>query len=272
MRVKHLRASLKVQDLEGAEPGRVQAMFSVFNTIDQSNEVVLPSFFIDGQEVVMASWGHRWDRLPVGKGVIRVMPEGAVFDGQFFLNTQNGREHYETVKNLSDLQEWSFGFRVLEAEDGVFDGQAVTYLKRSEIFEVSPVLIGDNRSTATLAIKALSSSDADADTNPSDQSHDPNPEPVTGTTLDDDASAALAAVERFVTRTHSLAELRRKEGRAISTGRRTQLGTIRDQMREAAENIDAILAETAPPEKGQDPDLLKNFLSLERMRFQLLSA
>ena len=131
--------------------GTVQAAFSVFNTIDSDGDVVKPSAFKDGQEVPMV-WSHRWD-APIGKGTVHVGRKQATFDGHFFLDTQAGMEAYKTVKNMGALQEWSFGFRVLEDEEGEFDGQRVRFLKGLELFEVSPVLVGANRETRTLAIK-----------------------------------------------------------------------------------------------------------------------
>ena len=131
--------------------GTVQAAFSVFNTIDSDGDVVKPSAFKDGQETPM-TWAHKWDQ-PIGKGTVKVSRKQAVFDGHFFLDTQAGLEAYKTVKNMAGLQEWSFGFRVLDDEEGDFDGQRVRFLKGLELFEVSPVLIGSNRETRTLAIK-----------------------------------------------------------------------------------------------------------------------
>src|SRR3990167_10299952 len=131
--------------------GAVQAAFSVFNTIDSDGDVVKPGAFEDGQEVPTV-WSHQWDK-PVGRGVVKVGRKQAIFDGNFFLDTQAGMEAYRTVKNMGNLQEWSFGFRVMEAEDGEFEGMGVQFLKKLELFEVSPVLVGANRETRTLAIK-----------------------------------------------------------------------------------------------------------------------
>src|SRR3989304_3128448 len=131
--------------------GSVQSAFSVFNTIDSDGDVVKPSAFKDGQEVPMV-WSHKWDN-PIGKGTVHVGRKQATFDGHFFLDTAAGMEAYKTVKNMGSLQEWSFGFRVLEDEEGDFDGQRVRFLKGLELFEVSPVLVGANRETRTLAIK-----------------------------------------------------------------------------------------------------------------------
>ncbi len=150
----------KVQLHDGDEVGRVTAMFSVFDVRDDQGDVVLASFFKDGQEIPMTHWSHDWGSLPVGKGVIRVSDKGALFDGRFFMDTLTGQEHYKTVKNMGDLQEWSFGFNVEEDEerpykgpDGKEDGVA-NYLVAGETFEATPTLVGANRNTHTVDIKA----------------------------------------------------------------------------------------------------------------------
>jgi len=147
---KRFTAPFEVKD-DGL--GDVQAAFSVFNVIDSDGDVVKPSAFTEGQEVPMV-WAHRWEQ-PIGKGTVRLGRKHATFDGRFFMDTSAGLEGYRTVKAMGNLQEWSFGFRVLEAEDGDFDGQPVQFLKKLELYEVSPVLVGANRETRTLDIKAM---------------------------------------------------------------------------------------------------------------------
>jgi len=147
------RKSIKL-DLPPDRPeGSVVAVFSRFNVVDADGDVTLPTAFEDGAPVRIASWGHKWADLPVGKGRVVVTPEAALLDGQFFLDTTPGRETYLTVKNLGDLQEWSYGFEVLESEYGQFNGQQVRFLKRLRVFEVSPVLVGAGVGTMTVAIK-----------------------------------------------------------------------------------------------------------------------
>lgn len=155
METKRIRASLQLK--QAASEGDVIAVFSVLNVQDDEGDVVLPSFFTDGQAVPMAGFGHDWTQ-PIGKGTIRVFPDRAEFHGRFLTETARGREHYETVKAMGDLQEWSFGFRILESERGVFDEQPARFLRRGEIYEVSPVLVGANRQTYTAAIKRAGTS------------------------------------------------------------------------------------------------------------------
>lgn len=75
--------------------------------------------------------------------------------------------------------------------------------------------------------------------------------------LDYDTHAAQ--IQDFIDRTRQGAEKRVKEGRAISTARRARMATVSGELRKAADEIDAMLAETAPPERdkaaGYDPRL-----------------
>jgi len=149
---KDFRGKLKL--LEDAEPGEFEAIFATLNVIDYDNEVTVPGAFTDGQEVRIASYGHNWGDLPVGRGTIREEKDTARVLGKFFLQTIGGRETYETIKALGDLQEWSYGFDVLDWEDGEFEGHDVTFLKSLDVIEVSPVMLGAGVDTRTLDIKA----------------------------------------------------------------------------------------------------------------------
>ena len=157
MKTKAFEARLKLL----GEPGEFTAVFSRFNVIDHDGDVTVPGAFTEGQAVRIAYWGHRWQDLPVGRGTIHADSEKAVVRGRFFLDTQAGRETYQVVKNLSpDLQEWSYGYDVLESEPGTFQGQRVTFLKRLTVFEVSPVMLGAGVGTGTTAIKSGSTAGA----------------------------------------------------------------------------------------------------------------
>lgn len=136
------------------QTGQFKAVFSWFDVIDKHGDVTLPGAFEDGAQVKIASWGHRWENLPVGRGEIHQDGTKAWVDGRFFLDTEAGSETYKTVKNLGELQEWSYGFETLESSDDTKDGQKVRVLKKLKTFEVSPVFIGAGNNTQTLAIKS----------------------------------------------------------------------------------------------------------------------
>lgn len=154
MKTKTFTAPIALKADGDGEPGEFTAVFSRFNVVDHDGDVTMPGAFKDGQAVRIAYWGHRWADLPVGRGVVHQDDEKAWVEGRFFLDTVAGKETYLTVKNLGELQEWSYGFDILEGEPGVFDGQDVNYLRRLEVYEVSPVLLGAGIGTGTTDIKA----------------------------------------------------------------------------------------------------------------------
>ena len=142
------------------EQGNVEAVFSVFNNLDSDGDVVLPGAIKSGfkDDQVPMVFAHKWDQ-PIGKGKIVQEDDKAVFKGKFFMGTEAGKEAYNLAKEMGDLQEWSFGFRINDYEVADFqkDGESVgdvRYLKDLEVYEVSPVLVGANRQTYTLAIKS----------------------------------------------------------------------------------------------------------------------
>lgn len=150
----HSGVQVKIAD---ADQGVVQVLFATLNTKDHDGDVTLPGAFKQGQEVRISAYNHAsWGpgALPVGKGRITENGENAIFDGEFFLNTAAGKETFETVKAMGDLQEWSYGFDVLDSEPGTKDGQSVNFLKALDVFEVSPVLLGAGIGTRTLSAKS----------------------------------------------------------------------------------------------------------------------
>ena len=143
------------------EKGSVEAVFSVFNNMDTDGDVMVPgsiqSGFKDNQ--VPMVFAHKWDQ-PIGKGVISQDENKAVFKGSFFMDTEAGKEAYALAKGMGDLQEWSFGFRIDDSEVKGFQSEDMEdeidarYIKSATVYEVSPVLVGANRETYTLAIKS----------------------------------------------------------------------------------------------------------------------
>ena len=153
MKTKTFRAAMEIK--ADGQPGEFRAVFSTFNVIDHDGDVTLPGAFKDNAAVRISYWGHRWQDLPVGRGVIHQDDKQAWVDGQFFLDTQAGKETYLTVKGLGDLQEWSYGYEILRSENGQHENQDVRFLKELEVPEVSPVLLGAGIDTRTESIKGV---------------------------------------------------------------------------------------------------------------------
>ncbi len=193
MNKKVYQAPIELKEGDNDLPGSFKAVFSTFDVIDLDGDVTLPGAFTDGQKVRIAYWGHRWHDLPVGRGVVHADHEKAWVDGQFFLDTEAGMETYKTVKNLAELQEWSYGFDILESQPGKMGGEDVRFLTKLNVHEVSPVLLGAGIGTQTVAIKGTS---PDVDSDPVEPGEDPQDEsPEDGS----DSEAAASGKESGLT-------------------------------------------------------------------------
>jgi hypothetical protein len=135
------------------QTGQFVAEFATLGVIDHDGDVTVEGALTDGQETLIEAWNHDYRSLPVGKGVVRVRDNKAVIEGQLFLDTQGGQEHYKVVKALGPLQEWSYTFEILDYEFGKFDGRDVRYLKKLDVWGVAPVQRGAGIDTRTVAIK-----------------------------------------------------------------------------------------------------------------------
>lgn len=210
METKHIttRAVLKADGDEGS----IEAVFSTFGIVDRDGDIVEAGAVLNEQPVPMV-WSHDWTKI-IGKGVTSVDAERAIFKGSFFTQTTAGRDAYETVKAMGDLQEYSWGFRINDADYAERDGQTVRIIKSAELFEVSPVLVGAGRGTGTLSLKHQS--------------------------FTDEAEAALSVVQGFVLRARDRKEYRAKDNRPPTTASRERLATIATGLLEAADHLKAI--------------------------------
>jgi HK97 family phage prohead protease len=257
--------------LDKESAGYVEAAFSLFGKIDSDRDIVEPTAFKNGQEIPLV-WAHDWQR-PVGKGKISVEKDRAIFKGSFFLNTNSGRDAYETVKAMGNLQQWSWGFRVTDASMDTVDGEHIRRIKSADVFEVSPVLVGANRETHTVAIKSAEMMDDGSDIDdealsvlldavgegmdddpPEDTDDD---EKSARLTMEEEADVALVTTEGFTSRLKDLVSLRHSEGkvgRAISSARLQRLNTLEESLRAAANHIRDLVAEATPKDPEGDED------------------
>lgn len=156
--MEHEIKQFHLKDFTIADAGQVKAVFATLGVVDHDGDIILPGSIVNGQTVRMSAYNHAsWGgALPVGKGTIVEIGNELVFNGQFFMDTEGGAETYKTVKGLGDLGEWSFGFDVLDKAVSVdqTSQQEVRLLKKLNVYEVSPVLLGAGIGTRTTDIKA----------------------------------------------------------------------------------------------------------------------
>ncbi len=147
MERKTVRGEVK-EAAEGATEGMVVARIATFNVKDLDGDVTLPGAF--GTQEIPMVYGHDWMSVPIGKG--RIYEEGneALFDGQFNLQIDAGRDAFESVKFMGNLQEWSYGYEVKDS-DRTNEGRI---LKKLIVKEASPVLVGAGIDTGTLLVKS----------------------------------------------------------------------------------------------------------------------
>ncbi|CAB4166858.1 Prohead protease [uncultured Caudovirales phage] len=227
------RITLGALEWKSDDPGAFSATFATLNVIDHHGDVTVPGAFEDGKTVAIGGYQHDMMSLPVGKAVLRSDDSRAWVEGKFNLNTQIGRDTYETVKELQDVLEWSYVFTVPEWSVGDFDTDKgpveVRFLKKIDVWSVDPVLRGAGLNTRTDHVKGYTSS-----------------------TFADEAAAVLATAEEFAARASSLADVRAKDGRVLSAANVERIGSVADQLKALAASLDELLS-TATPPKNDDP-------------------
>ena len=154
---KTFRAPIELKD--DGEEGTFRSVFSTLNVIDHDEDVVTEGAFREGQEVVIEGWDHNYRLLPPGKGIIHTDEKEAWIDGHFFLDTIQGRDHYNTLKALGGLEEWSYTFDIEESRRGEFEGQEVRFLEALDVWGVAPVVRGASIDTRTVALKSAGLTD-----------------------------------------------------------------------------------------------------------------
>jgi len=242
MDLERKSVELKLND---DKEGSFTARIATLNVIDKDGDITRQGAFPQGKEVLVSAYQHgSWmGALPVGKAVINESGDDVIAEGEFNLNTQIGKEHYEAVKFSGGLQEWSYGFRVEESGDETIDDQQVRVIKKVDPYEISPVLLGAGVDTATLAIKSEKS------------------------TYADQAETVLAAVKDLVTRTKSLADLRREEGRDLSEKNRERIEVLHSSLTTVAEGLKELLEATEPVD---DNAIAQATLLLTKIKQELL--
>jgi hypothetical protein len=224
-----------------SETGDISVAFSRFNVVDSDEDVTFPGSMPAGKAVPMSEYGHTsWDGAPpTGKGLISEKSDLGVFDGAFFMETDQGRNAYHTTKAMADLQEWSYGYAVLEGGPGTFEGKRVRELRKLDVFEVSPVLKGAGVGTGTLAIK----------------SGRPAPDAPYAELL----SWYVDGLPDLLDRTKDRAVFRAKEGRVLSTANRAMLEELAAALDGHTTAVRDLLLSTTPVDPAKQAEFARAF-------------
>ena len=154
--------------------GIVECFVAGVGNKDSVGDIVLSGAFTESlkRRKPRVVWGHDWNH-PIGKVLeIYEVPAndprlpakmkragigGLYARVQFNLKADKGREAFANVAFYGEDQEWSIGYKTLDA---IYDnGRQANLLREVELYEVSPVLHGANQLTGTISIKAAKKDD-----------------------------------------------------------------------------------------------------------------
>lgn len=142
---------------QDGDAGIVVARFATFNVIDRDGDITIPGAFGDQKSLVL--YHHLRDQPPLGRAEIYEQGEAALARLTFNLKMDSGREVFESVKMSDELQEYSYGYNVIQHRYGLHRvGEAeheVRYLEKLEVHEISPVIAGAGINTGTVDIKSM---------------------------------------------------------------------------------------------------------------------
>ena len=162
---KAINGAIRIDEAKGI----VECFVAGIGNKDSVGDVIISGAFNDSlkRRKPRVVWGHDWNQ-PIGK-VLEIYEVGpndprlpakmkaAKIGGlyarvQFNLKSERGREAFATVLFFGEEQEWSIGYKTLDA---IYDAaRQANILRELELYEVSPVLHGANQLTGTISIKS----------------------------------------------------------------------------------------------------------------------
>jgi HK97 family phage prohead protease len=155
--------------------GVVECFVAGIGNKDSVGDIIVPGAFTESlkRRKPRVVWGHNWNE-PIGKVLemyevpssdprlpmkMRAAGIGGLYAKvQFNLKSERGRQAFADVAFFGEEQEWSIGYKTLDAD---FDPQRqANVLKKVELYEASPVLHGANQLTGTISIKSFEGNDS----------------------------------------------------------------------------------------------------------------
>lgn len=174
MKTKSFDAKVKAAGVEdGLEAGQFEAIVSVFGNVDSYGDVVMPGAFADSLAAWAAKgdpipviWAHQWSDPDYHVGVVLAAeerPEGLWIRGQIDLDDDAPSKAKQVNRLLKGrrVTQFSFAYDVVDGGWGKRDDREVYELRKMDLHEVGPCLIGVNQETTLLAAKAAATEATD---------------------------------------------------------------------------------------------------------------
>lgn len=261
--------------------------FSVAGIKDSYGDIIKQSAFdeINGRNLAMV-WSHDHSRT-IGKGVIRMEGKKAIWDGNLFVGkgVPDADMAYTIIKEMKNLQEYSWGFRIKEAKpikekgpDGNMYWMGALEITKVDPIEVSPVLKGAHPKTKTISIKSEDVDAPQTDNNVAKEADDPDTVGAAadlvagkGMTVAQEYESVLAAASSFVARMQALDALRVEEkGRHLNAENLGRLKDLQGELESIQSQITEILT-TAERAEGVPIGDRFRFADAQRRKFDALS-
>lgn len=142
--------------------GTFEAIVAVFNNVDRIGDKIIPGAFKDS----LANWkakgrpipvifAHEWDNLDAHIGQVldaKEMDPGLYVKGQLEMDEPFAARVWKKMMN-GTLAEFSFAYDVVDAVQAKVNGEYVNELRKLELLEVGPCLVGMNPETQLLGVK-----------------------------------------------------------------------------------------------------------------------
>jgi len=145
-----------------APEGTFEAIVAVFNNVDRIGDKIMPGAFKDS----LAAWeakgrpipvifAHEWDNLDAHIGQVleaKEVDEGLYVKGQLEMDEPFAARVWKKMQK-GTLAEFSFSYETIDAVQLKVDGEYVNELRKIDLMEVGPCLVGMNPETQLLGVK-----------------------------------------------------------------------------------------------------------------------
>ena len=141
------------------EAGKGLALLAQLTAVDHDGDTYAPGAFNWKEQWAPLLTAHDRFGMPFGKARIFEQGDKAYAELHINLDTQAGRDWHSALKfdlaTGKSVQEWSYGYDVLDFEFKANPDGRIRELKRLDVHEVSTVVRGAGRGTGTVMIKGL---------------------------------------------------------------------------------------------------------------------
>ena len=147
--------------LDGAK-GIFEALVAVFNNVDRAGDMIVPGAFAESlaawkekERPIPVVFAHQWDNLDAHIGEVleaKEVPEGLYVKGQLEMDEPFAQRVWKKMSK-GTLAEFSFAYDVLDSSQAKVDGAYVNELRKLNLLEVGPCLVGMNPETQLLGVK-----------------------------------------------------------------------------------------------------------------------